>query len=107
MGDGGTILASTDGGATWRSRSSATGNPLRDVACPTSRVCIAVGGFHNLGTGDTGSTILVSADGGATWRSRSSGSSNALFGITCPTRRACLAVGDSGTILAGEDGAAG
>src|SRR5450759_2935529 len=43
VGDGGTILASADGGATWRSRSSGTDNNLISITCPTSRACLAVG----------------------------------------------------------------
>jgi len=94
VGTGGTILTTSDGGVTWRSRTSGTKENLYAVTCLTSRACLAVG---------TG-TILASADGGATWTVRSSGNGNDLRAVTCRTARACLAVGggvamDSGGVL--------
>ena len=102
VGSGGTILTTSDGGATWRSRPSGTNNNLWAVTCLTSRACLAVG---------TG-TILASADGGATWTSRPEGPGNNLLGVTCRTVRACLAVGvgiamgSGGVLMTSADGGA-
>ena len=102
----GTILTSTNGGASWIRRSSGTGTytALYDIACPTSRDCLAVGGGA-IG----GAAILTSTNGGASWMRRSPGTGTytALYGIACPTSRDCLAVGSqegAGTILASSDG---
>ena len=65
VGVWGTILTTSDDGATWRSRPSGIDNNLHAVTCLTSRACLAVGY----------GTILASADGGATWTVRSSGTS--------------------------------
>jgi len=103
-----TILASTDGGASWEKRSSGTGTytALYGIACPSAKDCLAVGGGV-----PGGSTVLASLDGGATWHSRpSAAKAYVLDGIACPTARACLAVGESlsgaGTVLASSDGGA-
>jgi photosystem II stability/assembly factor-like uncharacterized protein len=52
----GEIAISTDGGATWRSRTIA--NVLYGVSCPAARTCVAVG---------AGGTILRTSDGGRSW----------------------------------------
>ena len=57
VGEEGTIVTSTDGGATWTSRTSGTDFDLDGVACPSTSACMAVGG----------ATILVSTNGGASW----------------------------------------
>ena len=119
VGEGGNIVATLDGGATWQSRPSRTYNALRGIACPTRADCLAVGangpdvGFAN---GDEFEdtqppTILASTNGGAGWARRSSGTGThtALNGIACPTRTDCLAVGSQegvGAILASTDGGA-
>jgi len=103
-----TILASTNGGASWSKRSSGTGSytALYGIACPTSRDCLAVGGGA-IG----GAAILASTNGGTSWMRRSSGTVTytALYGIACPTSSSCLAVGSQegeGTILASTNGGA-
>ena len=60
VGDGGTLLRSTDGGRTWRRQPSGTAYALNRVACLSPSTCVAVGG---------GGTLLRSTDGGRTWRS--------------------------------------
>jgi photosystem II stability/assembly factor-like uncharacterized protein len=101
VGFSGTILTSTDSGATWRSLTSGTSTDLFGVACPNSSTCVAVG---------SGGAILTSVDGGATWTSRISGTTTDLFRVTCPSSSHCLAVGGSiatgqgGTIMASTDG---
>ena len=96
VGEGGTIVRSTDGGRTWRRQPSGTPDDfLYGVACPSPSTCVAVGG---------GGTILRSTDGGRTWRSQTSGTTNFLFGVTCASPSTCFAVGPRGTILRSADG---
>ena len=82
-GTGGTILASTDGGATWESRASGTTDNLWGVACPTTKDCL-VGSMHG---------VLVSTDGGTTWPGGTAGLDAMLSGVSCPSASTCVAVG--------------
>src|SRR5436305_997757 len=61
VGNGGTILRTTDGGATWKAQSSGTTQTLLGVSFTDANTGIAVGG---------GGTILRTTDGGATWTSQ-------------------------------------
>jgi Photosynthesis system II assembly factor YCF48 len=91
VGENGTILLTTDGGATWQKRDSGVSADLYGVhfTDPT----------HGWAVGDNG-TILLTTDGGATGQKRDSGVSAPLYRVhfTDPTHG--WAVGDSGTILA-------
>jgi photosystem II stability/assembly factor-like uncharacterized protein len=95
QGGAGTILASSDGGTTWQSRSAAI-QALASITCPTSNDCLA--------GGSAAGSFLVSADGGTTWSSRSTGSDQLVFGFACPTSSTCLAVTENGAILKSPDG---
>ena len=64
MGDIGTILASTDGGVSWKTQSSGTKAGLSSIQFLDPRQGWAVG--------DSG-TILASTDGGVSWKTQSSG----------------------------------
>ena len=57
VGDGGTIIKSTNGGATWNQQNSPIAQSLFDVNCADQNTCWAVG-FN---------TILNTVDGGTTW----------------------------------------
>src|SRR5207244_12008058 len=72
-GDSGTVLRSTDGGATWAAVSSPLGSSLRAVTFSSDRV-------HAWAAGDMGA-LLRSTDGGASWSVVSSGTSAALRAI--------------------------
>ena len=97
VGSDGAVLASTDGGTNWASRTSGTSVDLNAVTCTASTACMAVG---------EAGTVATSADGGSTWRSQGSGTSQDLNGVSCPGRGLCLATGTGGTILASTDGGA-
>src|SRR6266851_813998 len=58
VGASGTILRTTDGGATWMAQTSGTTNNLRGVSFVDANTGTAVG---------AGETILRTTDGGATW----------------------------------------
>jgi photosystem II stability/assembly factor-like uncharacterized protein len=64
-------MATTDGGKTWKVQTgsrkaipTSTFTTLYDIACPTTRVCTAVG-YDPSGHGHT----IGTTDGGVTWRS--------------------------------------
>ena len=95
VGDGGTILASTDGGVSWKTQSSGTEAGLRSVQFLDARQGWAVG--------DSG-TILASTDGGVSWKTQSSGTKKLLSSVQFLDPRQGWAVGQSGTILASTDG---
>ena len=73
VGNGGTILQTTDGGETWTARASGTSVALTAVA-------ISADGRTGLAVGN-GGTILQTADGGETWTARASGTSVALTAV--------------------------
>ena len=64
MGDGGTILHSTDGGATWQPQASGTDHVLHGVAFTDRQHGWAVG---------LGGIILHTTNGGVTWKVQASG----------------------------------
>jgi photosystem II stability/assembly factor-like uncharacterized protein len=74
VGNGGTILATTNGGTTWSSKVSGTTNTLNGVICPSATQCVAVG--------ESG-TIVKTTDGGNTWSSKPSPTANSLRGVSC------------------------
>jgi len=89
---GGEIAVSTDGGASWRSRTIA--NVLQGVTCTDARTCIAVG--------FTG-TILRTTDGGRTWPAVPNpltGGTTNLYAIAC-AGGVCRAVGGDAAGKAG------
>jgi photosystem II stability/assembly factor-like uncharacterized protein len=95
VGQAGTIVSTTDSGATWSQRSSGSAADLAGVSCASPSTCVAVG---------DGGTILASGDGGATWTIRQSGTASGLNAVSCATASSCSAVGDGGTIVASADG---
>jgi len=85
----GTILRTTNGGATWTS--------LPGVTTTFVGVC-----FINADTGTTvgeSGAILRTTDGGTTWVNQSSGTANALYGVSLVDANVGTAVGEHGTII--------
>jgi len=99
VGWGGTLLRSTDAGATWQPVTSGTQQILNRIAiAPDGRLALAVG--------DNG-TLLRSTDAGATWQPVTSGTQQTLGGIAiAPDGRLALAVGWGGTLLRSTDAGA-
>jgi photosystem II stability/assembly factor-like uncharacterized protein len=83
----GSILRTTDGGATWTEQSTQS---AVSVSCADANTCTAV-------TGD--SAILRTTNGGATWTQQFSNASTRLYGISCSDANTCTCVGQNGTIL--------
>jgi photosystem II stability/assembly factor-like uncharacterized protein len=86
VGEGGTILATTDGGAHWAKQSSGTAVALWHVAFGDATHGYAVGWtFDDLGM-PNGNIVLATADGGATWKEQSLGglltSADVVMGVS-------------------------
>jgi len=97
VGDGGTILRTINGGATWTSQYSATTNTLYAVY------------FSDVNTGTVvaaSGEIFRTTNGGTTWARQSSGTSNTLYGVSFADANNGIAVGSSGIILRTSNGGA-
>src|SRR5262249_16714511 len=97
VGYGGTILRTTDGGASWTPQFSGTTNILHGVSFVDANTGTAVG--------ESGS-IVRTTDGGATWTPQFSGTTNILYGVSFVDANTGTAVGGNGTILRTTDGGA-
>ncbi len=93
VGNGGTIIATSDGGATWHSQSSGTSEDLHSVAFADVNNGLAAG---------ANGVILRTVDGGETWSAVGSGTSERLRSVAFAGTKA-IAVGDGGTVTRSED----
>ncbi len=87
VGDSGTILRSTNRGATWVSQSSGTRQPLLAVSFVDANLGNTVG---------YSGTVLRTTDGGGTWTPQDSGTFLNLFGLYFADANNGMAVGDFG-----------
>jgi photosystem II stability/assembly factor-like uncharacterized protein len=95
-GQGGSILRSADGGASWQSADSTTQRALYAIAFADVNNGIAVG--------DAG-TIVRSQDGGVTWSAIASNTTQTLRAVHISRdAKTAVAVGDNGVILRSTDG---
>ena len=90
MGDSGTILRTTNGGASWTRQSSSTTNDLYGISFTDANTGTAVG---------YGGTILRTTNGGASWTRQSSGTMNWLYDVCFTDANTGTVVGACGTIL--------
>ena len=100
VGFGGTIVHTSDGGATWAPQTSGTDNALFSVEFTDA--------LNGWAVGDLG-TIVHTSDGGATWVTQPnpvSGTMIALFSVEFTDASNGWAVGDNGTIVHTSDGGA-
>ena len=107
VGSGGTILASSDGGAGWHGQPAPTGDPLNAVAFTDASHGCAVGGWLTnvfTQTGVRSSVILRTADGGTTWTTAVQPAAWGLTDVTFIDSQTGVAVGQHGTILRTADG---
>ncbi len=74
VGDGGTIVKTTDGGASWNSQNSGATTRLSCVQFVDANTGWAVG---------DGGTIVKTTDGGATWSAQNSGTTNQWLSSVC------------------------
>ncbi len=94
VGDGGTILRTTNGGLFWGIQYSGVTQNIQSVAFGDSSNGIAVG--------DSG-VILRTTDGGSNWTSQSSGRSLTFTSVSYPHVNKAVVVGDSGAVLQSTD----
>lgn len=90
--------------ATWNARQlpGATETPLFDISCPSTSLCVAVGG------GNTIASSVEPGGGGGTWSIVNPGGAgypnqNEIKGISCPSPQLCVAVSFDGLILSSSD----
>ncbi|MCC6484511.1 MAG: hypothetical protein IT209_06665, partial [Armatimonadetes bacterium] len=97
VGDAGTILKTTDGGATWTAQTSPTSNNLRGVSAPTALFAFAVG---------DGGVIIKTSDGGATWTSVTSPTTSKLTACFFRDTKTGWIVGEGGKLYRTTNGGA-
>jgi hypothetical protein len=90
VGSKGSIVRSTDGGATWATVTSGTQSDLWHVTVGPKETLIAVG---------DGGSIVRSTDGGATWAAVASGTLSDLGHVTAGPNETLVAVGRDGSIV--------
>jgi hypothetical protein len=90
VGDMGTIIKTTDGGATWTLCFSGTQQPLNSV--------VFTNDHYGYAAGENG-TILTTIDGGSSWVIDPSGTTNILYSMVFTGPTTGYAVGDGGTII--------
>ncbi len=95
VGWGGTIVATSNGGASWAAQTSATSEDLRGVAFAGPSTGWAVGRSGKL---------LRTTNGGATWVSRPSGTSWTLDDIDCVSATTAWTVGLDGAFKTTDGG---
>jgi|GEM_PF-5756371 len=95
VGMEGTVLRTTNRGATWTRLDSGTVRELAAVSFDDGNTGTAVG---------QAGTILRTTDGGLTWMAQSSGTTNSLDDVFSLDAKTAVAVGGGGTILQTIDG---
>jgi photosystem II stability/assembly factor-like uncharacterized protein len=95
VGAGGTIVRTTDAGASWAARTSGTTSDLRDVWFASDAIVYAVG---------AGGTLMRSADAGATWSRRLLPTTEILNGVCFADTSRGWIVSNGGLILRTSDG---
>ncbi|WP_051906788.1 YCF48-related protein [Methylomarinum vadi] len=95
VGDRGTILATEDGGNSWRTQTSGTREALHAVGFGDSLQGWAVG---------SRGVIVHTEDGGNTWRLQRGGTTEKLSAISVVDKSLVWAVGAKGTIVHSGDG---
>ena len=91
MGNSGTVINTTDGGATWTPQASGTANDLESVSCPNTSTCYAVG---NAGT------VIKTKNGGTLWTPQASHLTSELAAVACYSTSGCV-VGSDEDVVAG------
>ena len=111
VGNGGVIMHSTDGGASWAAQTSPATDPLADVTFTDAEHGCAVGGmgWDSYSMYDEsplgGPVIAFTSDGGTTWQAAPAPGKRPLTGVSFVGQDG-WAVGKHGTILHSSDGGA-
>ena len=110
VGYDGTILATTDGGATWKTQRSGADERLSNdwlnaVAFPNASDGWVVGATRDKNNNIT-STIRATTDGGSTWTDQNPGATEVLNGVAFPNASDGWAVGETAPSSPPADGGA-
>ena len=97
VGEDGTIIKTTDGGATWSEQTSPTVQNLEGVSFTDSNNGTAVGWWG---------TIIKTTNGGTTWTFQTSGTEEELYAVSFADANNGIVVGWFGTILRTTNGGA-
>ncbi|MCW2956403.1 MAG: hypothetical protein JWO69_1272, partial [Thermoleophilia bacterium] len=97
VGNNGRIIRTSDGGCSWTTQASGTGQRLNGVSAPTAAVAWAVG---------NNGTIRKTTNGGATWTGQASGTGEDLFEVSAASTNVAWAVGKGGDIVRTINGGA-
>lgn len=97
-GDGGTVMRTTDGGATWSATASAGPLDLARVRCADERQCLFT-------TSTTPTTIVRTADGGSTY-TQVTAAGTPLHAVAFASPQRAVAAGDGGVTVVSDDGGA-
>jgi photosystem II stability/assembly factor-like uncharacterized protein len=100
----GVVIATSNGGATWRQEDVGPASSFDGVASVDSSHCWVVGGM--LVDGAQSGVIYATSDGGATWAPQLSGLPVTLTALAFSDAAHGLAVGGSGTVLSTVNGGA-
>jgi photosystem II stability/assembly factor-like uncharacterized protein len=95
VGVSGTVIHTSDSGATWQAQTSNVTNTLYWVIFPTPLSGWAVG---------TGGTIIATTDGGTTWNQQTSNTTLPLYSAAFVDAQRGWVVGDSGLALQTTNG---
>ncbi len=95
VGESGTIMRSTDGGANWKQQDSGCDLWLYGVSAGSAARVWAVG---------EGGVILTTSDGGSAWTRHPAGATRTLYGVDAVGATTAWAVGDGGVIMKTADG---
>jgi photosystem II stability/assembly factor-like uncharacterized protein len=100
VGEGGVIMYTSDGGASWQNQKSGTLAELRGISMVDESNAVAVGGRVQPPV----SVLLRTTDAGATWQSISIPTNDLLNSVSFAGPSTGVAVGLGGTILRTTDG---
>lgn len=103
VGEGGLVLTSPDGGASWHAPATPLPEPL---ASQFDFFAVAERDGHCWVAGSPGTLVFRSTDNGRTWQSFATGQALPIRGLTFLDAQRGWAVGALGTILATRDGGA-
>jgi photosystem II stability/assembly factor-like uncharacterized protein len=96
------VLATTNGGRTWRDRPLA--GSLQAISCPSEQTCVVVSsGPYYADSSEPVAVVYLTRDGGRSWTSAPLPAPNlSLADVSCANTDDCVAVG--GIVLASSDG---
>lgn len=95
VGEGGTIVRSSDAGITWSLIQSSAVENLKDVSFANSSIGFAAG---------SNGVIIKTTNGGLTWFNLYSGTTKNLRGVSFSNSQTGTVVGENGTVLRTTDG---